>query len=402
MENTNIEDLYQTSLKHVRNTKIDIHRHLYYKINWDNWLIAIKGARGVGKTTLILQHIKETFADNPNKALYISLDNLFFSTHTLSEVVDYHYTHGGTHIFIDEIHRYPHWQTVIKNTADEYPELHIVYTGSSMLKMDSHEGDLSRRQLVYTLNCMSFREYLLFEGIIDFKPLSITDLLSHHIQIAMEITEKTRILTHFEQYLKNGCYPFYKRDLDGFSQRLQTVVRAVLLEDMPAVDDISYQTIQKTMRLLMLLAENVPHIPKMAELYKTLETNRIQGLKMLSMLERGGLLQTLSTQNKNLLSLTKPDKIYLNNTNLMYSLTTNTDKGTLRETFFMNQLAAVSNVCLPPKGDFLIDKKYLFEVGGKKKSFTQIKDIADSFVAADDIEIGVGNKIPLWMFGLLY
>lgn len=220
MENTTIEGLYTTSQTFVRRVDTKIHRYLYSQINWDNWLIAIKGARGVGKTTLILQHVKETFGDNLEKALYVSLDNMWFANHSLSELVEYHYTHGGTHIFIDEVHRYPHWQTVIKNMTDEYPDLHIVYTGSSMLRMDSREGDLSRRQLTYTLHGLSFREFMLFEQGEEWPVVPLEELLSHHLRIAMKLTENTRVLQYFERYLQYGYYPLFMRDKDGFGSRL--------------------------------------------------------------------------------------------------------------------------------------------------------------------------------------
>lgn len=402
MENTSIDGLYRTSLAAVRGAKTEIHRYLYHQINWENWLIAIKGARGVGKTTLMLQHIKETFGDNPEQALYVSLDNMWFANHTLSEVVEYHYNHGGTHLFIDEIHRYPHWQTVIKNIADEYPDMHIAYTGSSMLRMDSNEGDLSRRQRVYTLHNMSFREFLLFEKKLDIPAIGLEYLLANHVRIAMNITEGIKILQYFDRYLKYGCYPFYLRDRDGFDARLQSVIRAVLTDDLPAVDDITYATQQKVMRMLMILAECVPQTPKMSELYATLETNREQGMKMLAMLQRAALVQLLTSENKRLHNLTKPDKIYLNNPNLMYALSPQADAGTMRETFFLNQVGNIAEVNYPSKGDFLVSHRYLFEVGGKSKTFDQIKDIPNSYLAVDDTEIGHKNRIPLWMFGMLY
>ena len=178
----------------VRMTTTDFHRYLYDQINWDNWLIAIKGPRGVGKTTMMLQRIKENFSDNPDKALYVSLDNLWFANHSLSEVVEYHYNHGGTHLFIDEVHKYPLWQTLIKNITDEYPDLHVVFTGSSMLKIDSSQGDLSRRLLDYTLHVMSFREFLSFEGAMEVSPIPFSELLTDHAAIAMRLTSDVKIL----------------------------------------------------------------------------------------------------------------------------------------------------------------------------------------------------------------
>lgn len=402
MEIQTIEGLYLTSNRMVARTTTTFHRYLYEQIKWNARMIGIKGARGVGKTTMLLQRIREEFHESPEKALYVSLDNMWFKTHSLSEVVEYHYTHGGTHIFIDEIHKYENWQTLIKNIADEYPDLHVVYTGSSMLKIDQNEGDISRRQLIYTLHGMSFREYLTFEGIMEIPAITLDDLLANHQRLAMDITADVRVLGHFETYLKHGYYPFYKKDGDGFELRLQSVIRTVLYEDLPAIEDISYETIRKTERMLMILAEHVPQTPNMNELYSQLETNRNLGMKMLYLLERAALLSLLTSEAKNMKQLAKPDKIFLNNSNLMYALSANIQIGTVREVFFNNQLAATNEVNYPKQGDFLVNHKYLFEVGGRKKSFEQIKDVPDSYLAVDSTETGHGNRIPLWMFGLLY
>lgn len=402
MEIQSIEGLYLTSNRLVARTTTTFHRYLYNQIKWNARMIGIKGARGVGKTTMLLQRIKEVFTDTPEKALYVSLDNMWFKTHSLSEVIEYHYTHGGTHIFIDEIHKYNNWQTLIKNIADEYPDLHVVYTGSSMLKIDHNEGDISRRQLIYTMHGMSFREYLAFEEIIDVHAISLEELLANHQRIAMGVTAEVKILEHFDKYLKYGYYPFYKIDCDGFDQRLQSVIHTILYEDLPAVEDITYETINKTERMLMILAEHVPQTPNMNELYSLLNTNRNLGIKMLYLLERAALLSLLTSEAKNMRQLAKPDKIFLNNSNLMYALTPHTQVGTIREVFFCNQLAATNEINYPKQGDFLVNHRYLFEVGGRKKSFEQIKDIPDSFLAVDNIETGHANRIPLWMFGLLY
>ena len=402
METSSIDSLYGTSARLVQLTTTSFHRYLYNEINWDNWLIAIKGARGVGKTTMMLQRIKENFADNPGKALYVSLDNLWFANRSLTEVVEYHYNHGGTHLFIDEIHKYPAWQTLIKNITDEYPDLHIVFTGSSMLKIDKSQGDLSRRLRDYTLNVMSFREFLGFEGLTELPLVSLSELMTNHVRIAMQTTSDVKIIPLFEKYLKYGCYPFCKRDYDGFAERLQKTIYTVLNEDAPAIEEITYPTIQKLMRMLMILAERVPQTPKMNELYAILETNREQGLRMLYLLQRAGLIHLLSTETKEFRSMMKPDKIYLHDTNLMYALSENANIGTLRETFFINQVSAVAKINYPRKGDFVVNGKHLFEVGGKNKKFTQIKDEPDSYLAVDDTEIGHGNRIPLWMFGLFY
>lgn len=384
-------------------TPMSFFRYLYPMIDWNDTLIGIKGPKGCGKSTLLLQHIKEAFKGKDiEKALYVSLDNLWFCTHDVIEVVDYHYTHGGTHLFIDEIHYYKHWQTLLKNISDDYPGLHVAYTGSSMLQMESSEGDLSRRLAMYEMRGLSFREFLEYEGILQLPTFTLEQLLAEHVSIAMDICDKTKILEHFKKYLEVGYYPFYKSVHHGYYQRLQSVASQVIEVDYPIVDDITMSTIRKTKKLLMLLAERAPQLPKMNELYKELETDRNQGLKMLYALQRGGLLLLLSDNAKSPDNLSRPDKIYINNSTMMYALSPRVDTGTLRETFFMNQLSQRHEVRYPKAGDFLVDRKYLFEVGGKSKTFDQIKDIPDSYLAVDNTEMGHRNRIPLWMFGLLY
>jgi len=384
-------------------TPMSFFRYLYAQIDWNDTLIGIKGPKGTGKSTLLLQHIKEAFRGKDlERVLYVSLDNLWFSTHDIYDVIEYHYTHGGTHIFIDEIHYYKHWQTLLKNISDDYPGLFVVYTGSSMLQMESSEGDLSRRLTMYEMRGLSFREFLEYEGVMALAPVSLSQLLAEHVSIAMEVCAKTKILEHFKKYLEVGYYPFYKAVHHGYYQRLQNVANQVIEVDYPNVDDVTISTIRKTKKLLMLLAERVPQLPKMNELYKELETDRNQGLKMLYALQRGGLLLLLTDNTKSPDNLSRPDKIYISNPTMMYALSPRVYTGTLRETFFFNQLSQAHEVRYPKAGDFIVDRKHLFEVGGKGKTFDQIKDIPDSYLAVDNTETGHKNRIPLWMFGLLY
>lgn len=398
-----ISYLFEIFHRRLSATPMSFFRYLYNQIDWEDTLIGIKGPKGSGKSTLLLQHIKEAFRGAElEKALYVSLDNLWFSSHDIRDVVDYHYAHGGTHIFIDEIHYHKHWQTLLKNLCDDFPGLHIVYTGSSMLQIDSSEGDLSRRQTMYEMRGLSFREYLAYENILSCEPVSWDRLLAEHVDIASRIQESGRILEHFHNYLKVGYYPFFKSVRRGYYQRLQSVVNQVIDVDYPNIDDVTVSTCRKTKKLMMILAERVPQVPKMNELYRELETDRNQGLKMLYALQRGGLLMLLGDNVKSLDNLSRPDKIYLNNPTLMYALTPRVDVGTLRETFFFNQVSQSHDVCYPVAGDFLVDRRSLFEVGGKGKTYEQIKDQPDSFLAVDDLEVGWGNRIPLWMFGMLY
>lgn len=397
-----LDEILRIYNRRLQGTPEGFKRYLIDKIDWRDNLIAIKGAKGTGKTTMLLQHIKESFTDK-DKALYLSLDNLWFETHSINDLVEYHYTHGGTHLFLDEVHYYSKWKTLIKNINDDYPGLHVVYTGSSMLKIDSGVADLSRRQLPYTLHGMSFREYLLYEGLAEMEPISLDLLLRDHRRIAEDILSNgMKILPAFVEYLRYGYYPFYKSVYSGFEIRLQQVVNHVLENDYPIIEGVEQSTIRKTKKMFMILAEQVPQTPNMSNLYNELETDRNQGLKMLYALEKAGLLALLSDKPKHIDKLSRPEKIFMDNSNLMYAYAMAPNIGTVRETFFLSQLAVDHSVTYPAKGDFLVDGKYLFEVGGRKKSFEQIKDVADSYLAVDDTEIGHHNRIPLWMFGLLY
>ena len=401
IEASDFTQIERISTRRINMAPVAFHRYLFNQIDWNNRLIGIKGPKGSGKSTLICQHIKEQMPDK-SSVLYVSLDNLWFATHDVRDLVEYHYTHGGKYIFLDEVHYFPLWQRLVKNIYDDYPDLNIVFSGSSMLKLDSGEADLSRRLQSYTLNGMSFREYLIYEGLCKTDPLTLDDLLAHHLDIAMEISSQFKVLQAFEKYCVLGYYPFYKEAMKSFEQRLTSVVNQILESDYPAIEDVSFSTIQKTRKMLMLLAETVPQKVNMSQLFRELETDRNQGLKMLSVLQRGGLINLLNDDTKSLNKMSKPEKIFLNNTNLMHALSTQINIGTLRETFFLNQTSTCHAVCYPNHGDFLIDHKYLFEVGGPSKNFEQIKDIPDSYLAIDGIETGSRNRIPLWMFGLLY
>lgn len=401
MEELELEVLYNYYHRKLQAVSTTFKRYLYNRINWNARLIGLMGARGVGKTTMLLQRIKETFP-NIDDALYISLDDLWFKSHSLLELAEYADTHNINYLFIDEVHRYQNWAQSLKTIYDAYPNMHIVYTSSSMLEVDHSKGDLSRRQSVYHLQGLSFREYLVFEGYSDIPCPTIEQLLASHVSIAMQLTGRMKVLQLFEQYCHHGFYPFYKETGEDYHNRLQEVVRTVIDVDLAAVAGVTYTTLQKAKTLLMIIAENVPMVPNLSALFFQIETTRDVGLKLLNLLERADLLLLLSSKPKNYKNLKLPEKIYLNNGNEMYALTPRVNIGCLRETFFLNQLRCSHEVSMPNQGDFLVDGKHLFEVGGKGKSFSQIADIANSYLALDNIETGHGNCIPLWMFGLLY
>lgn len=377
------------------------YRYLYSKINWDARMIGIRGARGVGKTTMMLQHIIDNYS-NVDEVLYASLDDLWFANHSVMELVDWVSLQGLKRLYLDEVHRCPDWALILKNIYDSYPSVNIVYTSSSMLLIDHATVDLSRRQTLYTLNGFSFREFLEFEDVMELAPVSLDELLRNHVAIAMDIVRKLKIIPLFRKYLEHGYYPFYRDSLVDYPERLKWAINTVLESDLPAVEDVTFETIGKVRRMLMLLGEKVPFVPNLSVLWRELSVNNTQGLRMLYALDRAKILALATSDIKNYKHLSKPDKVFLDNTNLMHVLCPTVNMGGIRETFFFNQLNATHTVSIPRKGDFLVDGNLLFEVGGKGKTFDQIADVENSFIAADDIETGYGSRLPLWVFGLLY
>lgn len=404
MDYTDIQPLLNTFHRKLAATDLRFKRYLHGQINWDARLLGIKGARGVGKTTMLLQHIKETAGNNLDEVFYASLDNMWFQTHSAEDLVEFLYTRGVTRIYLDEVHKYRNWTVLLKNLYDNYPGLNIVYTGSAMLAIDNSKSDLSRRQSLYTLHGLSFREYLEYEGIISLPSMTLEEMLNNHVSYAMDITSAgIKIVKYFEQYLNEGYYPYYKEAGRDYLMRIGEVVQLVIDSDITAVEEtITYSTRQKIKKLLMVVAENVPLEPNINKLAASLESTRDQTLKMLYWLDRAALLWLLTDKPKDYKHLTGPKKIYLNNTNLMNALGSRVSKGTQRETFFANQAGAVTDLLIPKQGDFLADGRYIFEVGGPQKTFDQIAGLPDSYLAIDDMEVGNGNRIPLWLFGCLY
>ena len=395
MTTDDIQELLATSDRMVEATTTDFHRYLAARIDWRDRLVCIEGARGMGKSTLMRQRIKDTFG-LAGRAVYVSLDDLWFSNHRVKDAVAWFDSHGYTHLFMDEVHQVENWQPLVKNLYDQFPSLNIVYSGSSLLKLGKGKGDLSRRQAVYGLKGLSFREFLAFEGVLDIPPISLEKVLSDHRKIAADIVGKIKVLPLFERYLREGYYPFYKEVHALYHARIMEAVNKALEVD------VTVSTVRRAKRMLAVLAASVPQQPNMSRLYRELDTERNTGFKILDALARSGLLALLTGKGASLKKLSKPEKIYCDNTNLMYALAPRIDKGTARETFFLNQLSKDHTVSYPSAGDFLVDGKYLFEVGGAGKDFQQIKDLPNSYVASDDTEIGIGHKVPLWMFGLLY
>ncbi len=396
-----MEQLYLLSERLVSKVSMTYQRYLSKSIVWSDHLIGIRGSRGVGKTTLLLQRIRQNGWES-HEALYVTLDHIWFASHSILELTEYHYTHGGKYLFLDEVHRYPRWLQELKNVADYYPDMYVVFTGSSLLKIDNAIADLSRRCISYTMQGLSFREYLQFSGVAQWERISLEELLNSHTSISIRHNSEVHVLPFFAQYLQNGYYPFYWSTEITYQARLQQVISTIIDVDIPQAEPIEFASLYKAKQLLSALAGLVPYTLNISDLCKTVGVTRNQLLRLLSLLERSALIRKLYQEDTGLQSLAKPEKILFENTNLMYALSSQTDSGTIRETFFCNQLALSHSLTMPNRGDVLVDGQLLFEVGGHTKSYKQISGIKQSWVVADDIETGIGNRIPLWMFGMLY
>lgn len=397
-----MEKLYEVFYNLIRKTETGFKRYLHSQINWDNRLIAIKGARGTGKTTLILQHIKENFKINEG-VLYISLDNIWFTENKLIDIADDFVKNGGKFLFVDEVHKYPDWSIEIKNIYDQYPELHLVFTGSSMLHINKAFGDLSRRAATYELNGLSFREFLEIEKHFTIEPPGLKSLLANHVEISNAIVNKIKPLPLFRKYLEFGYYPYFVEDKTLYHQRLLNTINVVLETDLQAIEKIDYNSIYKIKKLLYIISTIVPFTPNILKLSRQIDITRPTLLHFLEYLKNAHVINLLHQQTKGISLLSKPEKIYLNNTNIAFALANEkTDQGNIRETFFLNQLKAVSEITSSIQGDFKINDSIVFEIGGKNKTLKQISNQKNAYLAIDGIETGYKNTIPLWMFGLLY
>lgn len=394
-------NLNNISVQKIQKTKLEFKRYLFNKINWNNRLIGVKGARGTGKTTMLLQYLKENTIALPYK-MYLSLDDLYFSSNKLVDYVTDFYQKGGKLLVLDEVHKYENWATEIKILYDRYDDLNIIFTGSSIIEISQQEADLSRRALMYELKGLSLREYILFEHNINYPTLSLKDILNPEFAIYDVFDTDFKPLKYLNEYYQQGYYPFYREDKKGYLQRIRQLTRQIVEFDMAELKGFDIRHAKKMLQLIYIVAQQVPFTPNISKLADKAKMSRNSVSNYLYFLESAKLLQLLYNKTHSITTLQKPEKIYLENTNLFYALSEQQPNiGTLREIFFLQHLSENHQIKQAKKGDFLVDN-FTFEIGGKNKSTQQVKDVENAWIVKDNIEFSLSDAIPLWLFGFLY
>jgi len=395
-----LNKLLENSALYINLVQSPHNRYFYKDIDHTDKLIGIIGARGVGKTTYILNYLK----NNPTplvKKLYLSADNIELASSSLVEIAKEFSAKGGKILAIDEIHKYKNFEIELKQIYDMLP-LKVIFSGSSAIELEHAKADLSRRAVIYRINGLSFREFLEFKQNIKLNSYSLKEILKNHSEIAFEIISKVKPLEFWEEYLQYGYYPFYFENPNRYTIKLNETINTAIEIDIPSIFKIKYEYIINLKKLVKLICNSEPFTLNIQELSKRIGIDRDTLYLYFEYLHRGKIFNVIRAKSKGDNIFSKPDKVYLNNPNLNYSYCSQATIGMIRETTFTTFLKTNHTLYIPKKGDFLVDEKYLFEIGGKNKSFNQIKDIPHSFIVADNIEIGFGNKIPLWLFGFLY
>jgi len=389
-----MDKLFEQFQKLLKETNTDFFRYIYAEINWKSRMLGLTGPRGVGKTTLVLQYIKMNL--NPAETLYVTAEDFYFADNRLIDLAGDFVKHGGKFLFIDEIHKYKDWAKELKLIYDYHPELNVVFTGSSMLDIKKGASDLSRRAIMYNMQGLSFREYLQLFHQMSVQSYSLEDILDHKA----ELPGVKHPLPFFEDYLRRGYYPFALEE--DFDLRLQQIVNQTLETDIPMYAGMNVSTGRKLKQLLAIISKSVPFKPNMSSIATALSASRNNLTDYCLYVEEVGMIAQLRDSKGGIRGLGKVNKIYLDNTNLIYNLANdNSNKGNIRETFFLNQLRVKYDIIVSPTADFLIDD-YTFEVGGKNKGLKQIEGIDKAYIVKGDIEHGYLNTIPLWQFGLTY
>ena len=398
-----METLFKKHRILISQVSTDIVRDTMQNIAWEKQLVAIRGSRGVGKTTLMRQYIKQTYGVNAGEALYCVLDSLYFTNHSILDLAEQFHLMGGRHLFLDEVHKYLTWSKEIKEIIDLYPDLKITFSGSSLLQILNADADLSRRVLSYTMEGLSFREFLNFYKGIRLPKYNLETILAHPDAVCEEVNRVCHPQPLFEQYLRAGYYPFYDGNETEYYSRIENVINFIIDQELTEFCGVDMANTRKIKALLLFLAENVPYEVNIAKLSTYLELNKQTVLSYLNSLQRAELLHLLYSDSNSVTRLQKPDKIYLHNPNMFYALGQHNQIGTIRECFVVNQLAVGHNVEYgKQQGDFRVDRRITFEVGGQDKTFDQIADIPDSYILADLMEYPIGKKLPLWIVGMMY
>ena len=399
-----MEALIRRHLNRMQTVSLDFVRDMMEEIDWNERLIMIKGQKGVGKTTLMTQHILQHFGPtNTTDVLYASLDNIYFSTHQLLDFIERFHARGGRYLYLDEVHKYEGWSLEIKNVYDEFQDMHIVLSGSSLVNLNDGAADLSRRCITYSMPGLSFREYLKMFYQKDFRRRSLQEILTDGNSICAEVNAQVHPLPLFSEYLRQGYYPFLKEGQSNYYTRIENIVNAIVETELHQQSKLGVGNIRKVKSLLSVLSSNVPFTVDTVKLSSMAGLSRTTLLQYLQYLSEARLLLLLYSDVNNIKRLQKPDKIYLENPNLLYALTSTTvNVGTLREVFLLNQLSQHHLVeYSKTSADYTIDRQYTIEVGGRSKDGKQIAGVPNSYIAAADEEYVLGNKIPIWLFGFM-
>jgi uncharacterized protein len=397
-----MEKLIEKSNKSIQSVHYLYQREVMGNINWDWRMNGIIGAMGTGKTTLLLQKLQQ-LKKVGHEVLYVRLDDLYFADHRINDLADTFRKNGGEYLYLDEVHKYPGWARELKNIYDSNPELKLVFSGSSIIEITKQDADLSRRALVYEMSGLSFREYLLMAGIISVPHYPLTEIFLDHMNIASGIVRQIPVLKHFSTYLKNGFYPYFLEAERDYFTSLEQIIRTVMETDLRFIENFDIAQSRKMLTLLKVIAASVPFKPNISKISQKTNLHRQTVLIYLQYLEKARMIRLVNQPERYISRLQKPDKIFLDNPNLLYALNPEiVNTGNLMETFALNQLSAKHEVFLHEKADFLVDGKFVIEIGGKNKDNRQVRDFENSFIFPDDIETGHHNRIPLWLLGLLY
>lgn len=403
-----MDALFRKHDRLLANTSMDVVRDQMGQIHWNAQIISIMGPKGVGKSTLLRQYIKKNYPIGDRKALYCSADSVDFSTRSLVELAEEFFINGGELLVVDEIHKYKagtsDWSKEVKEIYELFPKLKMIVSGSSLLKLKEGDADLSRRAIKYTMPGLSFREALRFYHGLEFPKWTLADILSHPLDLWDMVASKCKPIAYFKEYLEKGYYPFLLEGEDDYFIRIEQVINYIIETELPQICKVDVANIRKVQALIKLIAEEVPFELNANKLAGSLEIGRDTVVEYLKYLGDAKVLNLLYSDKKKMGKLAKPDKVYMENPNILYALAPDkADIGTVRESFAVNSLSESHLVEYGKiQGDFKVDSRYTFEIGGRSKDFSQIAGVPDSYIFADDWDIPDGAKLPLWMLGFLY